>query len=334
MKAIVYRRYGNPDRLASSEVAKPEPGCDEMLIKVHAVSVNDWDWALLQGTPLVNRLFFGLLKPKIRILGSDVAGRVESIGSSVTEFSPGEAVYGDLSGRWGGLAEYVCAPARALAPVPENMTFEQAAAVPQAGLLALQGLTKGGLRAGQSVLINGAGGGVGTFAIQLARLHGVKITAVDSADKLDLLRSMGADHVIDYRDTDFTRTGRRYDLILDARTNRSPFDYARALNRNGTYVTVGGSMIRLVQILLLGWVISITRKRHIRILALQANKGLGDLGELFRQGKMQPVIDGPYRFDETADAFRRFGAARHKGKLVVTLQAEDAGDREGKSRVP
>lgn len=245
MKAIVFTKYGSPDVLELKEVGKPAPKDDEVLIRVHAASLNEWDLGALEGVSLVNRLIFGLLHPKKQILGSDVAGRIEAVGKHVLRFQPGDEVFGDLSGEWGGFAEYVCARETAITLKAPSMTFEEAAAIPQAAMLALQGLRdKGRIQPGQKVLINGAGGGVGTFAIQIARLYGVEVTAVDGPAKLDMLRSMGAAHVIDYTREDFTRNGQRYDLILDVKTTRSILDCARALSSNGVYVTVGGSMVR------------------------------------------------------------------------------------------
>jgi NADPH:quinone reductase-like Zn-dependent oxidoreductase len=321
MKAIVFTKYGSPDVLELREVEKPTPKDDEVLIRVHAASLNDWDWEALHGVPFVNRLMFGLLYPKKQILGSDIAGRIEAVGKNVRQFQPGDEVFGDLSGQWGGFAEYVCARENALALKAPSMTFEEAAAIPQAGMLALQGLrAMGRIQPGHKLLINGAGGGVGTFAIQLAKLHGVEVTAVDSPEKLDMLRSMGAAHVIDYTREDFTKNGQRYDLILDVKTTRSIFDCARALSPNGTYVTVGGSMPRLFQALLLWPWISMTQNKNIRLLALKPNKGLDYMKELFEAGKVVPVMDGPYRLSEVPEAFRRFGEGRHKGKVVITLE--------------
>jgi NADPH:quinone reductase-like Zn-dependent oxidoreductase len=320
MKALVHDRYGSPDVLQIKDVEKPTPKSDEVLVKVHAVSINDWDWGLLRGADFVNRLICGLFKPK-KIVGSDIAGRVESAGRDVERFKPGDAVYGDLcrSG-FGGFAEYVCAPQDAFTSKPTQMTFEQAAAIPQAGMLALQGLLeRGPLRPGLSILINGAGGGVGTFAIQLAKLHQVEVTGVDSAAKLDMLRSIGFDHVIDYEKEDFTRTGKCYDLILDVKTNRSPSEYARALNPNGTYATVGGSLPRLLQVLLAGAFIRRTSRKNLLLVGLKPNKDLAYLNELFEAGRFVPVIDGPYKFRDAPEAFRLFGAAKHKGKIVITM---------------
>jgi NADPH:quinone reductase-like Zn-dependent oxidoreductase len=320
MKAIVFTRYGSPDVLELKKVDKPTPKDDEVLVRVRAASLNDWDWEALRGTPFVNRLLFGLSSPRKQILGSDIAGRVEAVGKAVLQFRPGDDVFGDLSGSWGGFAEYVCAREDALALKAPSMTFEEAAAIPQAAMLALQGLRDvGRIQPGQTLLINGAGGGVGTFAIQMARLYGAEVTGVDSTGKLDLLRSLGAAHVIDYTQTDFTTTGQRYDLILDVKTKRSPVEWARALRPNGRYVTVGGSMARLYQALLLWPWISMIQKKRLGIVVLKPNKDLGYMKELFEAGKVVPIIDGPYPLSEVPEAFRHFGAGRHKGKVVITV---------------
>ena len=319
MKAIVYTKYGGPGVLQIKDVEKPFPKDDEVLIKVHAVSINDWDMGLLQGD-FINRLLNGLRKPKRTILGSDIAGRIEAVGKNISKFKIGDEVYGDLSGRWGGFAEYVCATEKALALKPAAMSFEEAASIPQAAMLAVQGLIdKGKIHAGQKLLINGAGGGVGTFGVQIAKLYDIEITGVDSTVKLDMLRSMGFDHVIDYTKEDFTKNGQRYDLILDAKTNRSMFDYSRALSPNGIYVTVGGSISRLLQALFLGPLISMINKKHIRIVSLKTNKDLIFMNELFEAGKIKPVIEGPYKLGEFHEAFRIFDNAEHKGKVVLTM---------------
>jgi len=274
---------------------------------------------LLHGD-FINRMLNGLRKPKRTILGSDIAGRIEAVGKNISKFRIGDEVYGDLSGRWGGFAEYVCAPEKALALKPAAMSFEQAASIPQAAMLAVQGLIdKGKIHTGQKLLINGAGGGVGTFGVQIAKLYGLEITGVDSTAKLDMLRSIGFDHVIDYTQEDFTKNGQHYDLILDAKTNRSMFDYSRALSPNGIYVTVGGSISRLLQALFLGPWISMINKKHIRIVSLKTNKDLIFMNELFETGKVKPVIDGPYKLGEFHEAFRIFDKAEHKGKVVITM---------------
>jgi len=320
MKAIVYTQYGPPDVLQLKEVDKPIPQDDEVLIQVHAVSINDWDWGLLQGTPFVNRLENGLRKPKKKILGSDIAGRIEAVGKNVEKFRPGDEVFGDLSGTWGGFAEYVCARENTLALKPASMTFEEAAAIPQAAMLAVQGLRdKGQIQSGQKLLINGAGGGVGTFGVQMAKLYDVEVTGVDSAGKLDLLRSIGFDHVIDYMREDFTKNGQHYDLILDVKTNRSVFDYMRALSSHGIYVTVGGSTSRLLQALLLGPWISLFSTKSVHVVFLKVNKDLAYMNELYEAGKVKPVIDGPYKLSEVPEAMRNFVEGKHKGKVVITL---------------
>ena len=319
MKAIVYTEYGGPEVLLLKEVEKPYPKDNEVLVKVYAVSINDWDFGLMRGD-LINRMLYGLLKPKKKILGSDIAGRIESVGKNVTRFKTGDEVYGDLSGTWGGLAEYVCASEKLLAFKPASMSFEEAAAIPQAAMLAVQGLIDiGKIKPGQKLLINGAGGGVGTFGVQIAKLYGVEVTGVDSTGKLDMLRSLGYNHVIDYTREDFTKNGKCYNLILDVNTNRSIFNYARALCNNGVYVTVGGSMVRLLQAALLGPFISLICKKHIRIVALKPNKDLVYMNGLFEAGKIKPVIDGHYKLDEFREAFRVFGKGEHKGKLVITM---------------
>jgi NADPH:quinone reductase-like Zn-dependent oxidoreductase len=322
MKALIRDRYGSPDVLElRDDVERPVPRETEVLIRVHAASINDWDWGLLQGPTLP----FTFGPPRQRILGSDIAGRVAAVGSGVQRLRVGDEVYGDLSAYgsrgWGGFAEYVCAPERALAPKPPRMTFEQAAALPQAGQLAVQGLcANGSLRAGQRLLINGAGGGVGTIAVQLAKLHDVQVTGVDSAAKLEMMRSLGFDHVIDYTQEDFTRNGRRYDLILDTKTTRTAFDYARSLNPHGTYATVGGPEIaRLLRVAVAGWWIGMTTGKAVRLIGLRQNRDLRYLSERFEAGQLQPVIDGPYRLSEARDAFRHFGAGHHKGKVVFTI---------------
>jgi NADPH:quinone reductase-like Zn-dependent oxidoreductase len=320
MKALVRDRYGSLDDLELRDIEQPVPLEDEVLVRVHATSLNDWDLALLKRPPLVLRP----VAPWVPIVGSDIAGRVEAVGKAVTRFRPGDDVCGDLSrfgrGGFGGFAEYVCARETALVPKPARMTYEQAAALPQAGVLALQGLRAGGpLRAGQRILINGAGGGVGTLAVQVAKLHDVEITGVDSAAKLDMMRSIGFDHVIDYTQTDFTSSANRYDLIVDTKSERSPFACARALNPHGTYATVGGVPRRIMQVVLFGPWIRRTSNKTVRMIALKQNRDLPYLTQLFEAGKLAPVIDGHYTLSEAREAFRHVEAAHHKGKVVITM---------------
>jgi NADPH:quinone reductase-like Zn-dependent oxidoreductase len=319
LKAIVYTKYGGPEVLQLREVEKPSLKDDEVLVRVHAASLNDWDFGLLDGD-FINRILNGLFKPKRKILGSDIAGKIEAVGKNVTQFKTGDDVYGDLSGRWGGFAEYTCAPETALALKPAGMSFNEAAAIPQAAMLAVQGLIdKGKIRSGQKLLINGAGGGVGTFGVQIAKLYGVEVTGVDRTSKLGMMRSIGFDHVIDYTREDFTKNGKHYDLILDAKTNRSMFDYARVLSPGGVYVTVGGSIFRLIQALLIGPWISMINKKYIRIVALKPNKDLTYMNQLFEAGKVKPVIEGPYKLENVPDAFSLFAKGEHKGKIVIII---------------
>lgn len=321
MQAVVYDRYGLPNVLELREIAQPVPTDDEVLVKVFAVAINDWDWALLRGASFFERLLSGLTKPRKTILGSDIAGRVEKVGKNVTQFKPGDQVFGDLSGRWGGFAEYVCAAPAALAMKPPEMTFPEAASIPQAAMLAVQGLIdRGKIRAGQKLLINGAGGGVGTFAIQIAKTYGVDVTSVDSASKLDLLRSLGSDKVIDYEQEDFTRNGIQYDLILDTKTSRSAFDYARSLSPSGTYVTVGGSGSRILQLLFVGPLMRLASQKRMCVVLLKPNKDLAYMCELFQSGKVKPVIDTVRTLPEVSEAMAYFGTAQHKGKVVITLE--------------
>ncbi len=325
MKAIVFTQYGSPDVLELKEVPKPAPKDSELLIRVHASSVNSWDWEYLNGTPFINRFMFGLLKPKRgkQRLGADIAGTVEATGRHVTRFQPGDEVFGDLWSNWGGFAEYACAHETALQPKPENSTFEEAAAVPQAGVLALQGIRKAGqLEPGNKVLINGAGGGVGTFAIQLAKLSGVEVTGVDASHKLDFVRSVGADHVIDYAKEDFTITGKRYELIIDCQNFRSMFGNRRALRPGGTYAMVGGSIPRVYQLWFLNFLAMLTRDdRKLCLVADGPNKGLGDLKEHMEAGELSPIIDRTYRLSEVPAALRYFGEGRHKGKIAITMDS-------------
>ncbi len=321
MKAVVLNTYGPPAGLQIKDVARPVPKAREVLVKVRAASINDWDWGLVRGTPFVIRLIHGLRRPRIRIPGVDISGSVEAVGGEVTSCMVGDEVYGDLSDSgFGGFAEYVCVPERALAKKPANMSHVDAATLPHAGLLALQGLVaKGKVTAGQSVLINGAGGGVGTLGIQILKSFGVTVAGVDSAEKLDMMRSMGFDTVMDYRSVDFTRTGKQYDLILDAKSNRSVFKYARSLKKHGTYVTVGGSLPRLFEILVVGSLISLFTSKRLLVLGLQPNRGLDRLSELAEKGQLKPVVDGPYGIDDIPRLIQYFGDGRHLGKIVIDM---------------
>lgn len=323
MKAVVYTNYGSPDVLQVSNVEKPAPKDGEVLIDIRAASVNAADGHLLNGRPLLLRLEYGLRKPKRQILGADIAGRVEAVGRSVKEFGVGDEVFGDLSGcGFGGFAEYVAVPEHAVALKPKGITFEQAAAVPMAAVTALQGLRdKGRLEPGQKVLIHGASGGVGTFAVQLAKALGAEVDAVCSTKKVDLVRSLGADGVIDYTREDFSKTGGRYDLILAVNGNRSIFDYQRALAPKGRYVVSGGSMTQIFQAMLLGPLLSSPGGRKLgNLLARPNQQDLAFVAELLEAGSVVPVIDRCYSLDEVPKALRYLEAGHAAGKVVIRAQ--------------
>ena len=324
MKAIVYKEYGPPDVLNLEEVQKPTPKDDEVLLKVHAASANAADWHLMRADPFLVRVMgFGLLRPRNGLLGADIAGRVEAVGRNMTQFQPGDEVFGDLFGRGlGSFAEYVCAPADALASKPANVSFEEAAAVPLAAVTALQGLRyKGQVQPGQKVLINGASGGVGTFAVQIAKSFGAEVTGVCSTAKLDMVRSIGADHVIDYTKEDFTRNGQQYALILAANGYHPISDYKRALGPNGTYVMTGGSGAQMLQAMTLGPIMSITGSKTMGYLSMKHNKrDLVLMKDLLEGGEITPVIDRTYPLSEVPEAIRYLEEGHARGKVVVTVQ--------------
>jgi NADPH:quinone reductase-like Zn-dependent oxidoreductase len=290
------------------------------LIKVRAVSVNRSDWEGLRGKPLYARIG-GLLKPRHQRLGSDIAGRVEMAGRNIWRFQPGDEVFGDILPRLGGFAEYVCARESALALKPPSMTFEEVAAIPQAAVIALQGIRdRGQVQPGEKVLINGAGGGAGTFAVQLAKMYGAEVTGVDNYGKLDFMRSLGADHVIDYTREDFTKNGKQYDLILDIVAHRSVFAYKRALRPNGSYFLAGGSVATILQILFLGPWIRRTTGKKIRVLAVRPNiEDLDFMKELIEAGKVTPVIDRTYPLSEVPEAMGYVGEGHAQGKVVISV---------------
>lgn len=323
MKAMVRVKYGTADVLELKEVEKPAPRDNEVLVKVRAAALNAYDWHMLTADLLAVRLMGGgLLKPKKKILGADVAGRVERVGGKITQFRPGDEVFGDIAGSGGGsLAEYACAREDLLAPKPVHLSFEEAAAVPMAAVTALQALRDNGrIQAGQSVLVNGASGGVGTFAVQIAKAFGAEVTALCSAGKADLVRSIGADHVINYEKEDFTKSGQRYDLILAVNGYHPIFAYRRALNPKGSYVVAGGSAAQLLQGFLLGPLISKTGSKKMGAMVTVMNrKDLVVMTELLEAGKVRPVIDRRYPLNEAPEAFRYLGEGHAAGKIVVTL---------------
>ncbi len=322
MKAIVYRKYGSPEELQLSEIEKPVPNDHEILVKVQAASVNSWDWDLLTGKPLVYRLMFGIFKPKYPVIGSDIAGRVVEVGAKVTDFKVGDDVFGDLSGNgFGAFAEYARARAMVMALKPANITFATAAAIPQAGILALQGLHHSGniITKGQKILINGAGGGVGTFAIQIAKTFGAEVTAVDSSLKQELMRSLGADHVMDYEKEDFSKMANRYDLVLDMVFNR-PVAHAKSiLNPGGKYVIIGGEPGRLFK-LMAGGIVMKNPKKRVSVLMYKPNrKDLEFLLRLVDEGRIKPVIEKRFPLNQTADAVRHLGQMKAQGKIVISI---------------
>jgi NADPH:quinone reductase-like Zn-dependent oxidoreductase len=320
MKAVVYTRYGPPEVLRLTDVDTPVPGDDQVLVRVHAVSLNASDWEVLRGKPVYSRIG-GPFRPRHHILGSDIAGRVVSTGRNATLFRPGDDVFADILSHMGGFAEYVCVPQTALAPMPAGLTYEQAAALPQAGAIAVQGIRdKGQVQPGQKVLINGGGGGSGMYAVQLAKLAGAEVTGVDNAEKLEFMRSLGADHVIDYAREDFTTDGRGYDLILDLAAYRPVFAYRRSLRPGGRYLYVGGSVATLLQVLLVGPLIGRAERKRIRLLAVRLGvQHLDPLVELTQAGKITTVIDRRVPLSEVPAALRYLGEGHAKGKVVVTV---------------
>jgi len=324
MKAIICPKYGSPDVLQLREVVKPVPQEDEVLIQIHAASLNSRDFRMLRANPFFIRLNpGGLFRPKNKILGADVAGRIEAIGSNVKQFKPGDEVFGYLpssTGR-GTFAEFVCANEKAITLKSANLTFEQAAAVPVAAMTALQGLRdNGNIQPGQKVLINGASGGVGTFAVQIAKAFGAEITAVCNTRNLDMVRSLGADHVIDYKKDDFTKNGQQYDLILAVNGFHPLSDYLRALKPQGRYVVVGGSMFQLFQAAINKKKISKTGHQKISIVSLvQSQEDLILIKELLESEKIMPVIDACYPISKTVEAFWYFEKVHPKGKVVISV---------------
>ena len=316
MKAMVYTKFGSPDVLHLEEVEKPVPKDNEILIKVHAASANAYDWRHLEADPFFIRLMgAGFLKPKHKILGADMAGRVEAVGGNVKQFRPGDEVFGD--GSYGGFAEYACADENRFVLKPASLTFDEAAAAPMAALTALQGLRdKGRIRAGQKVLINGASGGVGSFAVQIAKSFDTEVTGVCSTAKMDLVRSIGADHVIDYTQEDVTNNKQTYDLIFDTAAYRSISKYKRILSPNGIYVLAGGSMARIFQLMIM----SKTGAKNMRlIVAAAVQKDLLFIADLMIAGKVKSIIDKRFPLGETAEALRYLKEGRARGKVVITV---------------
>lgn len=320
MKAVVYDRYGSPDVLRLEDTPKPTPRSEEVLVRVMAASVNAGDWHLMRGKPRAVRLVYGLRRPKFPVLGSDIAGYIEAVGDGVTAVKVGDAVFADLSDSGlGGFAEYTLAPAKMVVTKPDTLSFEEAAAVPVAAITALQGLRKGQLQAGEEVLIHGASGGVGTFAVQIAKALGAHITAVCSTSKIVQARALGADTIIDYTKHDFSRQGKQYDLILAANGDRSIFDYRRALKPDGHYVNTGGEGRQLTQALLLGPLLSLGHKKMGNLLAKSNPQDLAFIRTLIDEGKVRPVIDRCYPLAQVAEAIGYVETGHAKGKVVIKV---------------
>lgn len=323
MKAIVYEKYGSPDVIQLKDIEKPTPKDDEVLIKIHAASVNAYDWHFLTADIFLIRLMGGgLLKPKNTRLGADMAGRIETVGKNVKQFQPGDEVFGMVKGSF---AEYTCAPESALALKPVNTSFDEAAAIPMAAITALQGLRdEGQIRAGQTVLINGASGGVGTFAVQIAKSFGAEVTAVCSTRNLEQARSIGADHVIDYTKEDFTQNGQQYDLVFAANGYHSLSAYKRALTPKGIYIMAGGTMAQIFQSMLMGSMMSETGGRKMSgVSAKRSQNDLVFIKELFEAGKIKSVIDRRYPLGEAAEALRYLGAGHARGKVVISVESNN-----------
>lgn len=322
MKAFIFEKYGIPEKVLSiKNVDIPKPKRNEVLVKVVATAVNDYDWSLVTGKPFLYRLMYGIIKPKNKIPGMELSGIAEEVGTEVKNIKIGDAVFGDISNfGLGTFAEYICINEKSLIKKPENISFEEAASVPHAFCLALQALQDlGNIQNDQKVLINGAGGGVGTFALQIAKLYDCEVTGVDSKNKLDMMKSIGFDHVIDYEKINFTKNGKEYDLILDCKSNRTVFSYLRSLKQNGRYITIGGNITSLLGIFILGKVITRFSTKTTKVLILKPNKGVDKFIELYNKNKITTQIDGPHSFNESPRLIQYFGDAKHSGKVIVNI---------------
>ena len=320
MKAIRCETYGPPEKVVRiTEVPTPSPMEHEILIKVHATTVNDYDWSLVRGKPYIYRIFFGLFKPK-HALGMELSGTVEALGAKATKFKNGDAVMGDTADfGFGTFAEYISINEKAVVQKPQSLSFVEAAAIPHASCLALQALRDlGKIKEGHKVLINGGGGGVGTIGLQIAKLYNCEVTGVDSQEKLAMMTSLGFDHVLDYRKVNFTKAGERYDLILDCRSNKASLSYLKALNPTGRYVSIGGKPFNLIGLLLWGKLVPLFSSKRLKILALKSNIGLDYINDLLAQQKIRCQIDGPYPLDDAGRLIQYFGDSKHKGKIVMT----------------
>ena len=318
MKAIISRKFGPPSVLEITETERPTPVENQVLIRIMATAINDYDWAMVRGKPYEFRFLYGFTRPKHPVPGMELSGIVEDTGPGVTRFKKGDEVYGDISAYgFGTFAEYIAISEDAVLSKPKNMPFTDAAALPHASLLAYQSLyDHGGLRDGMKILINGAGGGVGTLGLQLCKQHQTEVTGVDSGEKLGMMSKIGFDHIIDYKSVNFTKAGVRYDLILDTKSKHSVSSYLRVLTKDGKYVSVGGDTRRILSIALM----SVYTKKKVSLLALKPNEGLINIEDLYLDGRLTPAIDGPYPFEEIPWAVQYFGDGKHKGKVVIDME--------------
>ncbi|MGI9530539.1 NAD(P)-dependent alcohol dehydrogenase [Lutimonas sp.] len=324
MKAYTIERYGKPGEvLQLMDVEKPKPHGSEVLVKVCATAINDYDWCISTGKPRSYRLIFGLFNPKkkMRIPGMELAGIVEKVGETATKFNIGDAVYGDISNYgFGSFSEFVCIHEKALTLKPKEMSFEEATCIPHAAMLALQGLRDvGALKEKQHILINGGGGGVGAFGLQLAKLQGVHVTGVDTGEKLSTMKMQGFDRVIDYKTEDFTKSKRKYDLILDCKTNRSLWKFLKVLTPQGKYISIGGKSGKLLQMIYMGPLVKLVSQKRLHMVMLKANDDLEFINKLYAEKKIDCVVDGPYSFDQLPWAVQRFGDGLHHGKIVISV---------------
>ena len=324
MKAYNIKNYGKPDKvLKLIEVEKPQPKDTEVRVKVRATTINDYDWSITSGKPFSYRLFFGIVSPRkrLRIPGMEVSGVVEKVGTNATKFNVGDAVYGDISQYgFGSFAEFLCIHEKALARKPESMSFEEATSIPHAAMLAVQGLIDiGHIKDGLKILINGGGGGVGSFGIQIAKLYNTDVTGVDTGEKLKAMKIQGFDRVIDYKVEDFTKGDQQYDLILDCKTNRSLYKFLKVLKPEGKYVSIGGKSGKLLQMLYMGPILKLFSKKRVHMVMLRANKDLAYINTLYENNQIKCVIDGPYTFNKLPWAVQRFGDGLHNGKIVITV---------------
>ncbi|MCB0731337.1 MAG: NAD(P)-dependent alcohol dehydrogenase [Ignavibacteriae bacterium] len=320
MKAIYYEKYGTVENLELREIEKPSPKENEILLNVKAASLNSWDWDLLTGKPVLFR-FWGFLKPKYNIPGGDVAGIVEQVGKNVSKFKPGDKVLGDLcQNGWGGFAEFVCADEKAFTKINDSLDFIKAASLPQAAVIALQGIQDyGNVKEGQKVLINGAGGGVGTFAIQFAKNMGAEVTGVDKTNKVELMKTHGADFVIDYTKEDFAKNGKHYDLIFDTSAYHKLGEYKNSLTSTGKFVVVGGSVNTILKTALFGSLITLGSQKEMKVLVHAPNKNLSLISDLVAEGKLNTAIDSVYTLKDTPKAYQLLGNGDVKGKVVIEI---------------